>query len=614
MSQDHNYSLFGYDDHVGKVEFDPFLFKRQLLDLFRFQRNPKVTAKTIIFCIGVILTPLTLLGVVLGYCRAYQKLWKSYGVLPRLYNLPLVFKVSMAIGALLVWTLLLLLLIMLRLLVGADILSAQMFIVYCVFNTFFSSFVFFAFRRWLNSNYNLLMQRDESGTAAWATSFEMREYLAKPGIYLGGSYGLSHKGHIITLSSTRGGKGVNLIVNNLLGVGGYKGSWVVIDPKGELAAICSRHLRESGKNVVILNPWDLLSGHISGKSSYNPLDLLADTTNPHLIDDVSMLAEMIVPLKVNDINAFFFDSARNIIAGLLLHIVCSGKFHKPTLTTLWECCRLAGDDWDNMLADMATSKHPVHGKAIRNAANEVAKQMQSTEAFASIMSNALEATNFLKSSALQDSLESGFDPKTLTDGNTVVFVTTPVDKLKSHSAWLKLVTISMMRSVVRNPTDEKVTFLMDEAASALGYLPEIETALAAYAGFNITLWLVYQDMGQVKAIFGDKWESVIANCDVRQFFSVRDNFTLKYISEALGTTTRTLYKKDWLGNILEVRNSERALATPDEVKAISKDNIILFTGENPAIYFPKHPYYKNDFLIRDGKPVYDRNPYIKDSK
>ena len=52
MSQDHNYSLYGYDDHVGKVEFDSFLFKRQLRDLFRFQRNPKTVAKTIIFCIG----------------------------------------------------------------------------------------------------------------------------------------------------------------------------------------------------------------------------------------------------------------------------------------------------------------------------------------------------------------------------------------------------------------------------------------------------------------------------------------------------------------------------------------------------------------------------------
>ena len=41
---------------------------------------------------------------------------------------------------------------------------------------------------------------------------------------------------------------------------------------------------------------------------------------------------------------------------------------------------------------------------------------------------------------------------------------------------------------------------------------------------------------------------------------------------------------------------------------------LLTQGENPAIYFPKHPYYKNDFLIRDGKPVYDPNPYIKDSK
>jgi hypothetical protein len=57
--------------------------------------------------------------------------------------------------------------------------------------------------------------------------------------------------HVLVCASTRGGKGVNLIIPNLLR---YRGSVFVLDPKGENAKITHEERREFGK-VQVLDPF-----------------------------------------------------------------------------------------------------------------------------------------------------------------------------------------------------------------------------------------------------------------------------------------------------------------------------------------------------------------------
>ena len=59
----------------------------------------------------------------------------------------------------------------------------------------------------------------------------------------------------------------------------------------------------------------------------------------------------------------------------------------------------------------------------------------------------------------------------------------------------------------------------------------------AIAGFGVKLFLVVQDLNQLRAIYRDRWESMIGNCGVMQFFAGNDAFTLKYLEERLGVTT-----------------------------------------------------------------------------
>lgn len=600
---------------AGVNELTSKPFQEQLKELFKIKRNPEAAVKAFLLLIGAFFTAISFCGLLIGYRHSYQRFMQPKEELPRFTNLPLIVKVAMAIGVALTWTLVILGIYIWLSMEGVDQGLAVVTFSFLGINLMMSLIAYAIFRRWRNGIWNLLMEKDKNGSARFATPEDLTDYLCKDGLYLGSGYTFSDKGHCLLVASTRSGKSQHILMANVLCAGNYKGSMVYIDPKGEAAAVCTRRLQEMGKRVVTINAWDLLSEHLDQSTNYNPLDFISDKNSDHLIDDVSLISELLVPIKEGDHNQFFTNSARNLISGLLLHLVTTDKVEHPHLGILWEWLRLHGNEWDELLADMYDSKDPINGNAIKMAASEIAKQMQSPETFSSIIANALEATSFLKSHALQASLQSGgFDPYSLTDGNTVVFVVLPFEKLLTYSNYLRLVVATMMRAIVREPSKEhKTTFICDEAFN-LGYMREMETALSGYAGYNISLWLVFQDLSQIKGIYGDKWETVIANCHIRQFMGLKDLFSQEYVSKMLGDKTRLMFTQNLFGTIQKVEASHRPLATPNEVMRMSQNNILLFAGENPAAVLPKLPYYELPQLKDDdGNNLYDPNPYIENS-
>lgn len=582
-------------------------------ELFRFRTSSEAKIKRNLWLIGLIIAPVAVMGSLFGYARAYNRFMSHDRKPPYLSDLPPIARAGMWIFGVCFyvayWLTLVLLYYFLRYVLKIE--SAQGFFVtvaYFILHLVLCALAFRTFQRWQVGIINMLLEGEKFGTARFAYNDELYPYTQKGGIYIGGGYTFSDKGHVLTVAGTRGGKGMNLIIPNLLGVGGYQGSWVVIDPKGENAAITARYQREQGQKVVILNPWGLLEENIGESHSYNPLDLLADKNSIHLVDDVQIIAEMLVPVSKDEKDKFFSDNARSIVAGLLLHLVTSQEPEKQVLKTIWQWVRLHGDKWNELLADMAVSDHPAYGETVRNAAGEILKLMAAGDnTFGSIMATVLQCTEFLKSPALQKAMQSGFSPQELADGRTTLYVIIPADKLQSHYRWLRLVVTTTMRAVVRKP-DKRVTFLLDEFA-ALGYLPEIETALSTYAGFEITVWAILQSLIQLKGICHDSWETFTANCTIRQYFTVNDNFTADYVSAAIGQTSHVLVKRSWFG-VSESQSNARALVTPDEVRRGSGGNIFAFIGANPPTYYPKLPYYEMN-LTRNSKKRYDENPYIK---
>ncbi len=571
--------------------------------LIEFRKNPEARNRLVVFMVGVLFGVISIIGALSGFVRAYNRFFRGRDIRPDFYPMAPITRVAMILGAITAWIITVLCIWTLFGFIKSAGYQAGAITAYLFINTVLTLIAFLCFHYWRVGIYNNIAESNKFGSARFARPDELHTLQNTTGYYIGQGHAFNDRGHLLTVAGTRGGKGTNIIIPNLLGASPMQTSWVVIDPKAENAAITINYQRSIGQNVVILNPWALLPDNVGNdQSSYNPLDML-DLTSSNLVDDIQVIAEMIVPEEQDAKNRFWSDSARTIVSGLLLHLVTSEPKEKHVLTTLWEWARNNEDDWDTMIADMITSEHEMHYTNIQNAGKEIMKlRSGSDETFGNIISGVLQATDFLKSPALQTSLQSGFDPKILVEGKTTVYVIIPADKLKSHARWLRLVVTSMMRAVIRQPKN-RVTFLLDEFA-ALGYLPEIETALSTYAGYNVTVWPILQSLIQLKNLYANNWETFIANCAVRQYFSINDNFSADYVSKAIGQTSH-IVRKFFSGNE-EPKANARSLVTPDELRRESAKKIFMFIGGLPPTYVDKKPYYT--------VPIWDKraykNPYV----
>lgn len=609
-------------EHLG-------ITREELQTLIAFKANHESRYRISVFLLGVLFMPITLAGALIGYVRGYNRFKKPFNSVPDFYPLPNIVGLAMGIGIALAWVAILMFFIISIFFARNGVEQLYAVYTYLAVNTVLSGMVYGGFALWRVGIKNRAIAANKFGSARFARKDELFTLQNKRGYYIGQGHLFDDKGHILTVAGTRGGKGTNLIIPNLLDAGNIETSWVVIDPKGENAAVTSAYQRDKGQNVVILNPWGLLADHVGEAQSFNPLDMLPAIDDPNLVDDVQMIAEMIVPIKKDDHNSFFTDSARVVVSGLLMHLVTTETGEKRNLKTLWEWIRLdtepiepegteASEDdtefpvevfdkslslWDNLLIGMGMNETPVNGEIVQSARNEINRMALNAETFGSIMSDVLLNTDFLKSPPLQDALQSGFDPKVLAEGKTTVYVIIPADKLRTHSRWLRLVTTSLMRSVIRAPK-HRVTFLLDEFA-ALGYMPEIETALSTYAGYNVTVWPILQTLGQLAHLYKDNWQTFIGNCTVRQYFSVNDNETAEYVSTAIGMTSHVIVQKAWFG-VKDAESNQRFLITPDELRRESGKKIFMFIADLPPTYVDKLPYYKVPELDNRAED----NPYI----
>ncbi len=76
---------------------------------------------------------------------------------------------------------------------------------------------------------------------------------------------------------------------------------------------------------------------------------------------------------------------------------------------------------------------------------------------------------------------------------------------------------------------------MDEFP-VLSYMQQLEVAAGQIASFDVKLWVLLQDWGQGKALYGERWETFAGNAGILQFFGNNDLATTEYVSRRLGKT------------------------------------------------------------------------------
>jgi type IV secretion system protein VirD4 len=173
----------------------------------------------------------------------------------------------------------------------------------------------------------------------------------------------------------------------------------------------------------------------------------------------------------------------------------------------------------------------------------------------------------------------------------------------------------------------RVMMLLDEFPT-LGKMDEIKSGIAYYRGYFVKLFLIVQDIEQLKAIYeASGMNSFLSNATFRITYAANNNETADYISKILGKTTKISTEEGSRPKYLDLNPGARQVSTkktetellkPQEVIGLPKDEEIILIEANPPVRCKKIFYFKEKpFMDRLGikQPfVPKQEPYIPKSR
>lgn len=459
--------------------------------------------------------------------------------------------------------------------------------------------------------------KDAHGSSDWLTPDEIAEAGLHKGHLLFGrnERGLlwyQGDGHCLTFAPTGSGKSVSVVVPNLLT---YPGSVVCVDPKGAIASITARRRRAMGQKVVLLDPFGEVqktqkqNGGAGWPAlpcdSYNPLGYL-DPDSEDLIDDAREIAASLV-VSESEKERYFSDSARSVVECLILYLLWKRAPEHRTIEALIDLAFSSPEDITDYLSQMQESDE--FDGHLMHLANQIAGF--SKEGGPAIWSTVRRSLGFLKSRKLTAVTQpSAINFANLKSEPTTVYLVLPAKRLNTHGAWLRL----MLSAILSQISDSRqpqypVLFLLDECA-ALQRLEILETAVGLMRGYGMKLWLIFQDLPQLKRLYGESWSTFVSNSGVRQFFNVNDTVTADFVSQYVGNSTREVASQSvqpgQAPGSVSISVVQRPLLTPDEVRRLGKKKqILLYEGLKP-IQSQKLSYHSD----AEFTGSFDSDPYI----
>ncbi len=474
---------------------------------------------------------------------------------------------------------------------------------------------------------------EEIPNAQWALPENVKKKEYRSNMVLLGAIdeqliGIEDNRHVLTVAGSRSGKSVQL-VGNLIH---YRGSALVIDPKGELANITAvQRAKGLKQKIVVLDPFDRTAPWVQPyKFSYNPLSILT-LDSPTIVEDAGLIADGLVVSSAGD--PHFDESARNFIEGVILHVASSTLYIKNrNLITVWELLAKGvtvkrGDKIfrgiQGLIHEMAEEAEILERKGhkdvagmIEAAATDLGERAEKERG--SVVSTIRRNVKFLGYKALQNVLQKNdFDLSELKlakEGMTI-YLCLPAGRMATCNRWLRmfinLALEQMERLGEKKPaTGVPILFCLDEFP-VLQHMTSIEVAAGQIASFHVRMHFIIQDLSQLKALYKDRWETFLGNSGILQFYGNNDVTTLKFIQERLSKTSVDVVRQSYDGKTpapsQSLQKEVHDLITIDEASRFFsrldplRRQLVIYPGVEPIImqrvvYYDKAaPYHKRYF-------------------
>lgn len=390
-------------------------------------------------------------------------------------------------------------------------------------------------------------QHKAGAIARWPSADDVAAVLNepwRPGLFLlgrdhrGRYFGHNDDRHILTVAGSRAGKGVSLIVPNLLY---WPGSVIAIDPKGELATLTASRRSAVGSEwslpmdpgngkVFVLDPYGRVTGPATRfRASFNPIADLDPKTERGL-DMAWQIADALIIQSSGD-GAHWTQSARTFLRGLILYVAAVEAPASRTLLRVRALLTQDANEFAAMLEAMKKESELIAQAASAMLAKPLAERM-------SVVSTCDTHTAFLVGESMRSVLSgSDFRLEDLKTDRVTVYLCLPATRLATHGRWLRLFVSLAIEAMERTgPVEDgkpRVLFCLDEFAT-LNRMESIESAAGQIAGFGVKLWPIVQDLTQLQRDYREAWETFMGNAGLLTFWGNVDLTTCKHIAERLG--------------------------------------------------------------------------------
>ena len=428
--------------------------------------------------------------------------------------------------------------------------------------------------------------------------------------------------HLLTVAGSRAGKGVSVILPNLAI---YKGSVLVLDPKGENATLTAERRGHGrgvpaggmGHDVFVLDPFGWADVADEYRSSFNPLADL-DPQDPLFVDHCDSIADALVVAERGKENDHWSATARLVLRGFNAW-VASNPSGKRDLVEVSRLLHLplapkdADPDPDAYFDDLldAMLDEPERAWGVPAAAAGALLSMGHEER-GSVLSTVRQNILFVSSPQMATMLsDTGRQPdlKAWKFGGQAIYLCLPAGLLHRHARFFRLFLNRLLAAVEATPpvprSDPKGLMILDEM-HVLGHMNALETAAGLLAGYGVRIWSIWQDFTQAEAIYGKRWQTFLGNASLFQSFGLNDLMTLKFVSDRLGPSSvmkiskgeisYAQSEKGFRGESSSIESTP--LLTPDEVayhfSRQAEAQLVIYPGASP-IWMRRLNYWNDEF-------------------
>jgi len=417
---------------------------------------------------------------------------------------------------------------------------------------------------------------------------------------------------VILAAPTRSGKGVGIVIPNLLE---YQESSVVLDIKQENYELTSGWRASQGQEVYLFNPF----AEDRRSHRWNPLSYVSKDP-AFRVSDLMSIAAMLYPDGADD-QKFWVSQARNAFMAFTLFLfekwdddernsIPLQLRSKPTLGAVYRLSSGDGSDLKQLYQVLAQQAF-LSGNAQSAFANLLS---QANETFASILGTFKEPLNAWINPVLDAATSD--DDFLLTDvrkKKMTIYIGIQPNKLAESRLivnlfFSQLINLNTKDLPQTNPALKYQCLLLMDEFTSIGRVEIIASAVSYMAGYNLRLLPIIQSMSQLDATYGkDVSRTLITNHALQIVFAPREQQDANDYSDMLGYTT---VRKENITRGRETSRSHseerRALMLPQELKAMGNEKeVFLYEGIPHPVMCNKIRYYQDKYFTARLLPKVD---------